>query len=173
MRRWYRKCVIAGQWDRPIGIHLALFDDAIYVFPMKMGSVAKHATGPILFAIAAKSSRSYLVVNGKRLSKRTLTGRHSPPLSLAPGQFLRPPCTAWGPYLFWRQSCPPFCPPLTALPVDNFTDCAWSDSQSMTPLGHQAGTLRCKARPETEKRSGTERMQDHQIDRQPVARQEM
>lgn len=130
--------------------------DAIYAFPLKMGLVAKYATDPILFAIAAKSPRPYLEVNGKRLSKRTLTGRHSPPLSLAPGQSLRPPCTAWGPYLFVCQSCPPFCPPRTAQPVDKSKDCALCDSKSMTPSGHQADTLRCKAGPETGKRSGLE-----------------
>ena len=138
-----------------------------------MGLVAKHATGPILFAIAANSSGPYRVVNGKRLSKRILTGRHPPPLPLAPGQFLRPPCTAWGPYCFALQTCPPFCPPRSARPVDNSAIYALSDSKVMRPSSHQAGTLRSKAGPETEKRSGTERMQDRQTDRQPVARQEM
>ena len=45
-----------------------------------MGLVAKHATSPILFAIAANSSGPYVVFNGKRLPERTLTGRHTPPL---------------------------------------------------------------------------------------------
>lgn len=36
----------------------------------------------------------------------------------------------------------------------------------MTISSHQAGTLRCKAEPETGKRSGTEGMPDHQISRQ-------
>ena len=49
-----------------------------------MGLVAKHATGPILFAIAANSSGPYLVFNGKRLPERTLTGRHTPPLPPSP-----------------------------------------------------------------------------------------
>jgi hypothetical protein len=35
------------------------------MFAVKMGLVAKHATGPIVFAIAAFSSRPYLVFNGK------------------------------------------------------------------------------------------------------------
>ena len=49
-----------------------------------MGLVAKHATSPILFAIAANSSGPYWASNGKRLSEHTLTGRHSPPLSPSP-----------------------------------------------------------------------------------------
>ena len=122
-----------------------------------MGLVAKHATGFILFAIAANSSAPYLVGNGKRLSKRILTGRHPPPLPLAPGQFLRPPCTAWGPYCFALQTCPPFCPPRSARPVDNSAIYALSDSKVMRPSSHQAGTLRSKAGPETEKRSGYRR----------------
>ena len=138
-----------------------------------MGLVAKHATSPILFAIAANASGPYLIINGKRLSKRILTGRHPPPLPLAPGQFLRPPCTAWGPYRFVLQTCPPFCPPRSARPVDNSAKNALSDSKVVRTSTHQAGTLRSKARPETEKRSGEERMSDHQIGWQPVARQEM
>jgi hypothetical protein len=138
-----------------------------------MEGVAKHATCSILFAIAAKSSRPYLDVNDKRLSKRTLTGRLSPPLSLAPGQFLRPPCTAWGPYLFQTQLCPPFCPPRSASPVDKSVNCPLRDSKSMRPFSHQARTLGRKAGPETGKWSGKDRLQDDQIGRQPVARQEM
>jgi len=102
-----------------------------------------------------------------------LNGRHPPPLSLAPDNFLRPPCTAWGPYLFGPKSCPLFCPPRTALPVDNWQNWALRDSKSMTPLGHQAGTLLCKVGPETGRRCGKEGMQDRQFDRQPVARQKM
>jgi hypothetical protein len=51
----------------------------------KLELVAKRATGPILFAIAAKALHCYFELNGKQLPKRTLAGRHSPPLSLAPG----------------------------------------------------------------------------------------
>jgi hypothetical protein len=76
---------------------------------------------------------------------------------LAPGQFLRPPCTAWGPYRFVLQTCPPFCPPRSVRPVDNSAKHAWSDSKVMRPSSHQAGTLRSKAGPETEKRSGYRR----------------
>jgi hypothetical protein len=54
------------------------------MFPKQMGLVAKHATSPILFAIAANSSGPYVVFNGKRLPGRTLTGRHTPPLPPRP-----------------------------------------------------------------------------------------
>ena len=41
---------------------------------MSIGPVAKHATGPILFAIAAISPRPYLLSNDKRLSKQHWPG---------------------------------------------------------------------------------------------------
>jgi hypothetical protein len=87
-----------------------------------------------------------------------------------PRTILRPPCTAWRPFLFQLQSCSPYCPPRTGQPVDKSPFTALCDSKSMRPLIHQADTLRRKAEPETGKQSGTERMQDHQISRQSVAR---
>jgi hypothetical protein len=45
------------------------FGNEINAFSTKIGLVAKHATGPILFAIAAISSAPYLLVNDKQLSK--------------------------------------------------------------------------------------------------------
>ena len=64
------------------------------------------------------------------------------------------------------ETCAPFCPPQNPLPVDNSRFSPLRDSVSMTVSSHQAGTLRCKAEPETGKRSGTEEMPDHQISRQ-------
>ena len=87
-----------------------------------------------------------------------------------PRTILRPPCTAWRPFLFQRQSCSPYCPPRTGLPVDNLAFTALRDSKSMRPSSHQADRLRRKAEPETGKQSGPEWMQDHQISRQSVAR---
>ena len=98
-----------------------------------------------------------------------LNGRHPPSLP-RPRTILRPPCTAWRPFLFHPQSCSPFCPPRSGLSVDKSAFYALSDSKSMRPSSHQADTLRCKAEPETGKQSGPEWMQDHQISRQSVAR---
>lgn len=100
--------------------------------------------------------------------RHILTGRLSPPLSLAPGQFLRPPCTAWRPYRFGLHICPPFCPPRNMPSVDNSTHHALRDSKCMRPSTHQAETLRCNARPETGKRSAVEGMQDHQLGGSPL-----
>jgi hypothetical protein len=94
----------------------------------------------------------------------------SPP---RPRTILRPPCTAWRPFLFQRQSCPPYCPPRTGLPVDNSAFTALRDSKSMRHSSHQADRLRRKAEPETGKQSGPEWMQGYQISRQSVARLEM
>ena len=91
----------------------------------------------------------------------------SPP---RPRTILRPPCTAWRPFLFQPQSCSPYCPPRTGLPVDNSAFTALRDSKSMRHSSHQADRLRRKAEPETGKQSGQEWMQDHQISRQSVAR---
>ncbi len=113
--------------------------------------------------------RPYLRLNGKRLPKHTLTGRLSSSSLPRPRTILRPPCTAWGPFLFQRQSCPPYCPPRTGLAVDNSTFTALRDSKSMRPSSHQVDRLRRKAEPETGKQSGPEWMQDHQISRQSVA----
>ena len=90
-----------------------------------------------------------------------------------PRTILRPPCTAWRPFLFQPQSCSPYCPPRTGLPVDNSAFTALRDSKSMRHSSHQADRLRRKAEPETGKQSGQEWMQDHQISRQSVARLEM
>lgn len=90
-----------------------------------------------------------------------------------PRTILRPPCTAWRPFLFHPQSCSPYCPPRTGLPVDNSAFVALCDSKSMRPSSHQADRLRRKAEPETGKQSGPEWMQGHQISRQSVARLEM
>ena len=100
----------------------------------------------------------------------TLTGRLSSSSLPRPRTILRPPCTAWRPFLFHPQSCSPFCPPRSGLSVDKYAFSALCDSKSMRPSSHQADTLRCKAEPETGKQSGPEWMQGHQISRQSVAR---
>ena len=87
-----------------------------------------------------------------------------------PRTILRPPCTAWRPFLFCPKSCSPYCPPRSGSPVDKSPFNALCDSKSMRPFSHQADTLRRKAEPETGKQSETEWMQDHQISRQSVAR---
>jgi hypothetical protein len=87
-----------------------------------------------------------------------------------PRTILRPPCTAWRPFLFHPQSCSPYCPPRSGPAVDNLAFAALCDSKSMRPSSHQADRLRRKVEPETGKRSGPEWMQDHQISRQSVAR---
>lgn len=128
-----------------------------------MGLVAKCATRPILFAIAALTTHPYLELNGKRLSKSTLTGRHSPPLSLAPGQYYGPHALRGGRFFFTCKSCSPFCPPRTGSSVDNSAFMALRDSKSMRPSSHQARMLRCKEGPETDRQSGKEGMQDRQF----------
>jgi hypothetical protein len=100
----------------------------------------------------------------------TLTGRLSSSSLPRPRTILRPPCTAWRPFLFHPQSCSPFCPPRSGPPVDNSPFTALCDSKSMRPSSHQADTLRRKVEPETGKQSGSEWMQDHQISKQSVAR---
>lgn len=134
-----------------------------------MGLVAKHATDPIAFAIAENSSQTYLIFSDYESLEHLLTGRLSPPL--APGQ--RPPRTAWGPYRLGLQTYPPFCPPQSARAVDNSANHALRDSKVVRPSSHRAATLRCQARPETGGQSGGDRLQDRQMNRQPVARQEM
>jgi hypothetical protein len=64
------------------------------------------------------------------------------------------------------KSCTQVFPPQKQWPVDKSSFPPLCDSDSMTVSSHQAGTLRCKATPETGKRSGTEGMPDHQISRQ-------
>jgi hypothetical protein len=68
-----------------LNLIFGLHSNAKHAFRYETGPVAKYATGPVFFAIAAKAPRGYLGFNDKRLSKRTLAGRLSPPLSLAPG----------------------------------------------------------------------------------------
>jgi hypothetical protein len=120
-------------------------------------------------------------INGPPLSAaqrqaiaETQIERAAPSSSLPrPRTILRPPCTAWRPFLFCPKSCSPFCPPRSDPSVDNSAFAALRDSESMRPSSHQADRLRRKVEPETGKQSGPEWLQDHQISRQSVARREM
>ena len=107
----------------------------------------------------------YLELNGKQLPKRTSTGRALSSSSLPRPRLNR---TAFMHSVEAAFVYTPSFPPQMLQSVDNSIFYALSDSDFMTPLDHQAGTLRCKAEPETARRSGTERMQDHQISWQTV-----
>lgn len=173
--RWrYRKCVAAGQWNRALTANSVIIRERNQRVSNRNGASCKtrnwsHCFRNCSIFIATLFGLQRQVIVETLIDRAALSP--SPPL--APGQFLRPPCTAWGPYRFGFQTYPPFCPPQSARAVDNSANHALNDSKVMRPSRHQAGTLRCKARPETGRRSGGDRLQDRQMHRQPVARQEM